>query len=256
MRMSQNNKIEITILSIFPEMFNIITNYGIIKKAIESGIVKINVLNLRDFTVDKHKVTDRPGYGGNNGMVMLVEPFFRFYDEYIKKNNFKPYVVLPSPEGRTYNNQIAFDLSKKEKLVFFCGRYEGIDERIKAIVDEEISIGDYVLTGGELPTMVMIEVLRRFVPGVVGSKESVENDSFYNGLLDFSHYTKPAEFRGMKVPEILLSGDHKKIEQFRKKDSILKTILKRPDLFINKELSLEDKKLLVEIIQELSQRNA
>ena len=145
---------------------------------------------------------------------------------------------------------------KKEKLVFFCCRYEGIDERIKAIVDEEISIGDYVLTGGELPTMVMIEVLLRFVPGVVGSKESVENDSFYNGLLDFSHYTKPAEFRGMKVPEILLSGDHKKIEQFRKKDSILKTILKRPDLFINKELSLEDKKLLVEIIQELSQRNA
>ncbi|HOB16624.1 MAG TPA: tRNA (guanosine(37)-N1)-methyltransferase TrmD [Defluviitoga sp.] len=253
--MSQNNKMEITILSIFPEMFKIITDYGIIKKAIEKGIVKFNILNLRDFTTDKHKVTDKPGYGGRNGMVMLAEPFFRFYDEYEQRNGCKPYVIIPSPEGKTFNNEIARELSQKEKLVFFCGRYEGIDERVKAIADQEISIGDYVLTGGELPAMVIIEVLLRFVPEVVGSRESVENDSFYNGLLDHSHYTKPAEFRGMKVPEILLSGDHKKIEQFRKKDSLLKTILKRPDLFVNKELSFEDKQLLVEIVQELYQRH-
>lgn len=253
--MNLKKKIEISVLTIFPEAFQIITQIGVIKKAIQKQIVNFEVLNLRDYTTDKHKVTDRPGYGGKNGMVMLAEPFYRFYDEYLLKKGSKPYIVMPSPQGETLNNQIALELAKKEELIFFCGRYEGIDERVSRLVDKKISIGDYVLTGGELPAMVIIETLLRFVPGVVGSQESVENDSFYNGLLDYSHYTKPAEFRGMKVPEVLLSGDHKKIELFRKKESLLKTILKRPDLFRKKDLNEEEKDLLIEIIIELYDRS-
>lgn len=254
--MEQIKRIKISVLTIFPGMFDIIRNYGVIKKAIEKKLVEIDILNLRDYTTDKHKVTDKPGYGGENGMVMLAEPFYRFYDEYILSKNHKPYIVLPSPQGEVFNNDLAFELAKKEELVFFCGRYEGIDERVRKIVDKEVSIGDYVLTGGEIPTMVIIETLLRFLPGVIGSKTSVENDSFYNGLLDYSHYTKPQNFRGMQVPEILLSGDHERIRIFRKKDSLLKTILKRPDLFIKKELNEEEKKILVEIIQEMFNKNS
>lgn len=244
---------KIDILTLFPNMFEGFLTESIIKRAIKSNKVNIEINNIRDFSKDSHKKVDDIPYGGGSGMVLMCQPIFDAVKS-LAKDNTK--VVLLTPQGIPFNQKMAENLSKEEHLIFICGHYEGFDERILSICDMEISIGDYVLTGGELPTMVMIEVLLRFVPGVVGSKESVENDSFYNGLLDFSHYTKPAEFRGMKVPEILLSGDHKKIEQFRKKDSILKTILKRPDLFINKELSLEDKKLLVEIIQELSQRNA
>lgn len=247
--------IEIKVLSIFPDMFDIIKKYGVIKRALDKNLVNIDVVNIRDYTRDKHKVTDKPGYGGNNGMVMLAEPFYRFYDEYHSLKGHKPYVVLPSPQGSIFNNDIAFELSQKEELIFFCGRYEGIDERVKNIIDIEISIGDYVLTGGEIPTMVMIDSLLRFIPGVVGKKESVENDSFFNGLLDHSHYTKPADFKGMKVPDVLLSGDHGKIESYRKKDSLLKTIIKRPDLFIKKELDFEEKELLVEIIKEMINKN-
>nr|WP_237729712.1 tRNA (guanosine(37)-N1)-methyltransferase TrmD [Petrotoga sp. 8T1HF07.NaAc.6.1] len=220
--MEQIKRIKISVLTIFPGMFDIIRNYGVIKKAIEKKLVEIDILNLRDYTTDKHKVTDKPGYGGENGMVMLAEPFYRFYDEYILSKNHKPYVVLPSPQGEVFNNDLAFELAKKEELVFFCGRYEGIDERVRKIVDKEVSIGDYVLTGGEIPTMVIIETLLRFLPGVIGSKTSVENDSFYNGLLDYSHYTKPQNFRGMQVPEILLSGDHERIRIFRKKRQFVK----------------------------------
>lgn len=220
--MEQIKRIKISVLTIFPGMFDIIRNYGVIKKAIEKKLVEIDILNLRDYTTDKHKVTDKPGYGGENGMVMLAEPFYRFYDEYILSKNHKPYVVLPSPQGEVFNNDLAFELAKKEELVFFCGRYEGIDERVRKIVDKEVSIGDYVLTGGEIPTMVIIETLLRFLPGVIGSKTSVENDSFYNGLLDYSHYTKPQNFRGMQVPEILLSGDHERIRIFKKKRQFVK----------------------------------
>lgn len=254
--MEQAKQIKISVLTIFPGMFDILKNYGVIKKAIEKRLVEIDIFNLRDYTTDKHKVTDKPGYGGQNGMVMLAEPFYRFYEEYIISKNLKPYIVLPSPQGEVFNNDLAFELAKKENLVFFCGRYEGIDERVKKIVDKEVSIGDYVLTGGEIPTMVIIETLLRFLPGVIGSKTSVENDSFYNGLLDHSHYTKPQNFRGMKVPEILLSGNHERIETFRKKESLLKTILKRPDLFIKKELSEEEKQVLIVLIQEMFNENS
>ena len=245
-----NQTINIKVVSIFPGMFSSLTNFGVIRKAIEGSIVKFEAINLRDYTKDKHKVTDKPGYGGNSGMVMLAEPFLKFYDDYCSKHE-KPYVVMTSPQGRRFDNNISKTLASKKNLVFLCGRYEGPDERVMSIVDDEISIGDFVVTGGELPAMIMIDSLLRFIPGVVGDENSVINDSFYNGLLDYPHYTKPAELRNLKVPEVLLSGNHAKIEKYRKKESFLRTILKRPDLFLKRELKKEDKKIIVEIIKEL-----
>jgi tRNA (guanine37-N1)-methyltransferase len=245
-------KIKIRTVSIFPEMFKILIENGVISKSIKNGLINFEAINLRDYTVDKHKVTDKPGYGGGAGMVMLAEPFFKAYEHFEKEVNEKPYVILTSPMGKTLNNEMSKKLALKKNLMFFCGRYEGIDNRVKSIIDEEISIGDYILTGGEIPALVIIDSLLRFVPGVVGDQESVVNDSFYEGLLDYSHYTKPEELRGYKIPEVLKSGNHKNIAYFRKKDSLLNTIMKRPDLFIKKELTEEQKKMVVEIIEELS----
>ncbi|WP_129408947.1 tRNA (guanosine(37)-N1)-methyltransferase TrmD [Marinitoga lauensis] len=249
--MKMNPKIEIDVVTIFPEMFEAITKYGVLSKAIKENIVSFKAHNLRDYTKDKHKVTDLYAYGGGPGMVMKPEPFFEFYDTYIEKKGKKPYVIITSPQGKRFESSDAERLAKKENIVFFCGRYEGIDERVMSLVDEEFSIGDFVVTGGELPAMLMIDALCRFVPGVVGDIDSVKNDSFYNQLLDHPHYTKPREYRGMKVPEVLLSGNHKKIDEYRKKESILRTILKRPDLFIKHDLDEFEKKVIVNIIREL-----
>ncbi|HOO74947.1 MAG TPA: tRNA (guanosine(37)-N1)-methyltransferase TrmD [Tepiditoga sp.] len=244
-------KIKISVLTIFPEMFRTLTDFGVFKRALDNGIIEFEAVNLRDYTHDRHKITDIPGYGPGPGMVMKPEPFFEYYEEYEKKNNKKPYTVILSPQGRPFNNEISSELSKKEDILFFCGRYEGPDERVYNICDDEISVGDFVVTGGEIPAMIIIDSLSRFIPGVVGDSESVENDSFFNGLLDYSVYTKPYEYKNYKVPDILLSGNHKKIESFRKKESIIKTILKRPDLFIKKDFSSEEKKEIVEIIREM-----
>jgi len=249
--MKMTPKIEIDVVTIFPEMFEAITKYGVLARAIKGNIVSFKAHDLRDYTKDKHRVTDLYAYGGGPGMVMKPEPFFEFYDAYIKGKNKKPYVIMPSPQGKTFDSTAAERLAKKENIVFFCGRYEGIDERVMTLVDEEMSIGDFVVTGGELPSMLMIDALCRFVPGVVGDIDSVRNDSFYNQLLDHPHYTKPREYRNMKVPEVLLSGNHQKIEEYRKKESILRTILKRPDLFIKHDLDEFEKKVVVNIIREL-----
>src|SRR6056297_3005018 len=227
---------KIEVVSIFPNFVSQYFSFGVIEKALKKDIIDIKSINLRDYTHDKHKITDKPGYGGNSGMVMIPEPFFEYYDDYKKRENKKPFVVMPSPQGIKFDNEISKSLSEKDNLVFFCGRYEGIDNRVNEIVDLEVSIGDFVLTGGELPTLLMVDSLLRFVPEVVGNKNSVKNDSFYNGLLDFNHYTRPSNFRGGQIPEVLLSGDHKKIENFQKKQSLLNTALKRPDLFLKKEL--------------------
>nr|WP_231588300.1 tRNA (guanosine(37)-N1)-methyltransferase TrmD [Marinitoga sp. 1197] len=245
------SKIEIDVVTIFPEMFEVITKFGVLSRAIKEKIILFNAHNLRDYTKDKHRVTDLYAYGGGPGMVMKVEPFYGFYDEYLKEKGKKPYVILTSPQGKKFNSSDAERLAKKENLVFFCGRYEGIDERVMKLVDEEFSIGDFVVTGGELPAMLMIDAISRFVPGVVGDINSVKNDSFYNQLLDHPHYTKPREFKGMKVPDVLLSGNHKKIDEYRRRESIMRTILKRPDLFIKHELDEFDKKVIVNIIREL-----
>lgn len=249
--MKMIRKMKISAVSIFPQIFSVLSDYGVTGKALEKKLIDFTAFDLREFTSDKHKVTDRPGFGGGAGMVMLIEPFFNFYDYYMKTYSVKPYVVLMSPAGKTFTNDIARELSQKDDLVFFCGRYEGIDERINSIVDMELSAGDFVMTGGELPSMLMIDAISRFIPGVVGDENSVINDSFYDGLLDYPHYTKPAVFRNMTVPEVLRSGNHKEIDLYRKKQSFINTILKRPDLFIKRELSAEDKKVLVEIITEL-----
>lgn len=239
----------IGILTIFPDFVKVITEYGVIAQAIRAGLLKIDIYNLRDYTTDKHKVVDDYPYGGGPGMVMKPEPFFRFFGDYIK-NNGKPYVVLTSPQGKTLNNDIAKDLANHENLVIICGRYEGIDERVMNFVDDEISIGDYVLTGGEIPAMVIVDVLSRFVPGVV-EEESVKNDSFYNYLLDHPHYTRPRNIDGLSVPEVLISGNHEEVELWRKKEALKKTMIRRPDLFLKHDFDLIDKKALLLLFKEM-----
>uniref|UniRef100_A0A7C5U4K0 tRNA (guanine-N(1)-)-methyltransferase n=1 Tax=Fervidobacterium nodosum TaxID=2424 RepID=A0A7C5U4K0_9BACT len=239
----------IGILTIFPDFVKVIKEYGVIAQAIENNLLQIDVFNLRDYTTDKHKVVDDYPYGGGPGMVMKPEPFFRFFEEYNAKFG-KPYVVLTSPQGETLNNEVAKRLVEKENIVIICGRYEGIDERVMTFVDEEISIGDYVLTGGELPAMVITDVISRFVPGVV-EEESVKNDSFYNDLLDHPHYTRPREIAGLKVPEVLMSGNHEEVELWRRKESLKKTMLRRPDLFLKHNLDEADKKALLSLFKEL-----
>lgn len=239
----------ITIVTIFPDMVKVVKEYGVIAKAIKEGKLIIDVVNLRDYATDKHRTVDDYPFGGGPGMVMKPEPFFRFYDEYVEKFG-KPYVVLTSPQGKVLNTKTAENLAKKEKLVILCGRYEGIDERVMNLVDEEISIGDYILTGGELPAMVIVDAVSRFVPGVV-NEESLKRESFHSGLLDYPNYTRPREYRKLKVPEILLSGDHEEIEIWRRKESILRTIIKRPDLFFKKDLDKNDKIAIIKLVREL-----
>lgn len=240
----------ISILTIFPEMVEIVKKYGVLSKAINEGKIEIKVFDLRDFTNDKHKTVDDYPFGGGPGMVMKPEPFLNFFDFY-KKNFDQPFVILTSPQGQTLNNNLVKELSLKENLLIICGRYEGIDERIMNFVDMEVSIGDYVLTGGELPAMVITDAVSRFVPGVI-EEESAKNDSFNNDLLDFPHYTRPREINGLKVPEVLLSGNHEKIEIWRRKMALKKTMEKRPDLFLKKELDMIDKKALLELFKELN----
>lgn len=246
-------KLRFSILTIFPDFVKVISRYGVIAQAIEEGIIEIEVFNLRDFALDKHRTVDDYPFGGGPGMVMKAEPFFEFfeyYDRELKPTLGTPYVVLTSPQGDVLSNELAMELASKGHLLIICGRYEGIDERVMRFVDREVSIGDYVLTGGELAAMVMVDVVSRFVPGVVDS-ESVENDSFYNDLLDHPHYTRPRELRGMCVPEVLLSGNHEEIELWRRKEALKKTILKRPDLFLRHQIDDFDKKALLLLFKEL-----
>lgn len=240
---------KISVLTIFPEMVEVIKKYGVISRAVQENKIEINIFNLRDFTSDKHRTVDDYPFGGGPGMVMKPEPFFMFYDFYVQAFG-KPHTILTSPQGRTFNNDLVKELSLKENLLIICGRYEGIDERVMELVDDEISIGDYVLTGGELPAMVMIDAISRFVPGVI-SDESVIEESFNTGLLDHPHYTRPREFNGRKVPEVLLEGNHEKIELWRRKMSLKKTIQRRPDLFLKKEFDEVDKIALLELLREL-----
>lgn len=217
---------KINILTLFPNMFDGFINESIIKRARDKKLVDINIENIRDYTEDKHKHVDDTPYGGGAGMVLKCEPIFNAIEK-VKKENTK--VIMLTPEGKKFNQELAYSLSKEEDIILLCGHYEGFDERIKTLVDMEISIGDYVLTGGELPAMVVTDSVTRLIPGVI-EEESHLNDSFNNNLLDYPQYTKPQDFRGMKVPDILLSGDHKKIDEWRMEEAIKKTEEKRPDL--------------------------
>ena len=216
----------IDILTIFPEMFDGFLNTSIIKRAIDSGKVDIRVHNFRDYSKDKHKKVDDYPYGGGAGMVLMCEPIFRAVED-IKTDD--SIVIMLSPSGQVFKQSIAIDLSKKKHLIFLCGHYEGFDERIKTIVDMELSIGDYVLTGGEIPSMVITDAITRLIPGVITS-ESLDSESFNDGLLDYPVYTRPEVFRGMRVPEVLLSGHHKNIEKYRQDEKIRLTKKNRLDM--------------------------
>lgn len=225
---------KIDILTLFPNMFNGFKDESIIKRAIDSKKVSINTINFRDFATNKHKKVDDTPYGGGSGMVLMCQPIFDAVNS-IKKENSK--VVLLSPQGKKFNQKKAYELSKEEHLILICGHYEGFDERIKSICDEEISIGDYVLTGGELPAMVLCDSIVRLVKGVIDDSSSLY-ESFNDNLLDYPTYTKPRNYKGMRVPEVLLSGDHEKIEKWRKEKRLELTKEKRPDL-LSKGLKLE-----------------
>ena len=217
---------KIDILSLFPEMFEGFLKTSIIKRSRDNGYVEINIHNFRDYSLDKHnKVGDYP-YGGGAGMVLMCEPIFRCLDE-IKTD--ESFVIMMSPAGKVFKQELAVDLSKKKHIIILCGHYEGFDERIKSIVDMELSIGDYVLTGGELPAMVVSDAITRLIPGVITST-SLDSESFNDGLLDYPNYTRPEEFRGMRVPEVLLSGHHKNIEEYRMNERIKRTKEVRKDL--------------------------
>ncbi|MDD5356142.1 MAG: tRNA (guanosine(37)-N1)-methyltransferase TrmD [Candidatus Omnitrophica bacterium] len=222
----------IDILTIFPEMFEPILDESIVRRAKDKGLVKIAVHNLRDYSDDKHrKVDDRP-FGGGPGMVFKPEPVFKAVG-YIKSKikNQKSKVIMLTPQGKVLNQKLAKELSKSKNLILICGHYEGIDERVRVkLVDEEVSIGDYVLTGGELPAMVLVDAVVRLVKGVLGDENSSQSDSFCDGLLEYPQYTRPADFKGMKVPKVLLSGDHQKIAKWRKEQALKVTRKKRPDL--------------------------
>ena len=216
----------IDILSLFPSMFVPLIEESIVKRAIDKELVSINLVNIRDFSeLNNNQVDDTP-YGGGGGMVIMCEPVFKAIES-VRKENSK--VILMSPSGVVYNQSIAYDLSKFEHLIILCGHYEGFDERIKTLVDMEISIGDYVLTGGELPASVVVDSVIRLIPGVI-SEESLKSESFTDNLLDYPVYTKPRIFRGMEVPEVLLSGDHKKIDEYRYAERLRVTKEKRPDI--------------------------
>lgn len=221
----------IKVLSLFPKMFDGILNESIIKRAMDDKKVNIDVIDLRSYSKDKHNKVDDTIYGGGAGMLIKCEPVFDAIDD-LKTKNTK--VIMLSPDGVKYNQEKAYELSKEKNIILLCGHYEGFDERINTVVDEKISIGDYVLTGGEIPAMAIIDSVTRLLPGVI-NEESHLNDSFNNDLLDYPQYTKPKEYRGMKVPDVLLSGDHKKIDEWRREEQIKKTKKQRPDLLKESE---------------------
>ncbi len=216
---------KITILTLFPDMFNGPFSESIIKRAQDKNLIDIEIIDFRKYTNDTHNKVDDTPYGGGAGMVLTCQPLFDAVES-VRTNKSK--VILLTPDGKTFNQSISYDLSNEEHLILICGHYEGFDERIRTLADMEISIGDYVLTGGEIPAMVLVDSITRLIDGVI-TRESHEEDSF-NGLLDYPTYTKPADFRGMKVPEVLLSGDHKKIAEYRYNEALKRTRERRPDL--------------------------
>ncbi|WMM89965.1 tRNA (guanosine(37)-N1)-methyltransferase TrmD [Heyndrickxia coagulans] len=237
---------KIDILTLFPEMFEGVLGSSILKKAEEKGIVHYHLVNFREYSDNKHKTVDDYPYGGGAGMVLKPQPVFDAVEDRLEGSEKKPRIILLCPQGETYTQQKAEAFAEEEHLIFICGHYEGYDERIRTLVTDEISIGDYVLTGGELGAMVMIDSIVRLLPGVLGNETSPVTDSFSTGLLEHPHYTRPADFRGMKVPDVLLSGNHRLIEEWREKESLYRTYTRRPDLLRGVTLSEKQKAWLKE----------
>jgi len=244
------------ILSIFPEMFAPLINYGIIGRAVKGGLIEINLVNIRDFGEGPHLMTDDRPFGGGDGMVMKPEPIFRALESIPRVKGDRK-VILLTPQGQLFDQAIARRLTKLKQIVLVCGRYEGVDERVRSTyVDMELSIGDYILTGGELPAMIIVEVVSRLVPGVLGGVRSNLEESFEDYLLEYPQYTRPRVFQGEAVPSVLLSGDHGRIQLWRRNQSIKRTLERRPDLLEKTHLSEMDKSILEELKQKQGKPSA
>ena len=245
--MGYNESMRIDIITIFPEMFPCVFDASIIKRARDKGLVDIRIWNLRDWTTDRHKTTDDTPYGGGGGMVMKPEPIFAAVES-LRGEDESPPVILLTPQGRLFNQAIASELASQERLIFICGRYEGVDERVREhLVTDEISIGDYVLSGGELAAMVIVDAVVRLLPGALGYERAAIEDSHATGLLEGPHYTRPLRFRDWEVPEILRSGHHARVAQWRRRQSLKRTLERRPDLLARAPLSEQDKRWLREM---------
>ena len=245
------------VLTLFPEMIMNGLETSILGRAAEKGIVSFEAVNIRDYTLERHgKVDDYP-YGGGAGMVMQAEPIYRAYEALVEKIGKKPRVIYMTPQGQTFNQSIAEDLAKEEDLVFLCGHYEGVDERVlEMIATDYLSAGDYVLTGGELPAMTMIDCISRLVPGVLNNNVSAEFETFHDNLLEYPQYTRPEVFMGKKVPDILLSGHHANVEKWRREQSIIRTLKNRPELLEDAVLSKKEQKFLDELLRQQELENA
>ena len=245
------------VLTLFPEMIMNGLETSILGRAAAKGIVSFEAVNIRDYTLERHgKVDDYP-YGGGAGMVMQAEPIYRAYEALVEKIGKKPRVIYMTPQGQTFNQSIAEDLAKEEDLVFLCGHYEGVDERVlEMIATDYLSAGDYVLTGGELPAMMMIDCISRLVPGVLNNNVSAEFETFHDNLLEYPQYTRPEVFMGKKVPDILLSGHHANVEKWRREQSIIRTLQNRPELLEDAVLSKKEQKFLDELLRQQELENA
>ncbi len=229
------------VLTLFPDMIRDGLNTSVTGRALASGRILLNAVNIRDYSKDKHKHVDDYPYGGGAGMVMQPEPIALAYEDIVKDMEKRPRVIYVTPQGSVFNQSMAEELAKEEELVFLCGHYEGVDERIlEEIVTDYVSIGDYVLTGGELPALVMMDAISRLVPGVLNNEDSAEFESFHDNLLEHPHYTRPVEYRGSRVPDVLLSGHHGNIDRWRREQSLKRTLERRPDLLETAELTEKD----------------
>lgn len=225
---------KIDVLTLFPKMFASVLGESMLKRAQKKRALQVKIHDLRNWTFDNHRTADDKPFGGGPGMVMKVEPVYLALKELGALKEKRAKVILLTPQGRRLDQASAREISKEKELILICGHYEGVDERIRDFVDDEISIGDYILTCGEIPALVLIDAVVRLIPGVLGSEDSLESESFENSLLEYPHYTRPAEFEGMKVPEVLLSGDHKRIEEWRRQEAVKRTKKRRPDLLKKK----------------------
>ncbi|MDI6861231.1 MAG: tRNA (guanosine(37)-N1)-methyltransferase TrmD [Caldisericia bacterium] len=241
---------EFIIISIFPQIFECYFSLSLPKKAIEKGVVRYFLINPRNYSEDKHKKVDDYTYGGGPGMLLMFPPLKKSIDR-AKEISKETHIILLSPSGIKFNQKLAKELSCYKSLTFLCGHYEGVDERIKNYVDEEISIGDFITSGGEIPTLIIIDTILRIIPNFLKREDTKLIESFENGLLEYPQYTRPREYENLNVPQILLSGNHKEIEKFRKKESLKRTLLLRPDLLLTKTFTEEEKKLLKEIFNEI-----
>lgn len=241
------------VITLFPEMFRAVTDFGVTSQAVKKGLLDVQTWNPRDFTLDKHRTVDDRPYGGGPGMLMMVQPLRDALLAAKKAANGKAKVIYLSPQGRKLDQAGVEELARNEKIILICGRYEGVDERIiQADVDEEWSVGDFVLSGGELPAMTLVDAVARFIPGVLGDFASAQEDSFANGLLDCPHYTRPETLDGLDVPSVLTSGNHQDIRRWRLKQSLGRTWLRRPELLENLALTDEQESMLAEFIKEHS----